>query len=163
MWGRGGIRGGRASWRCSGWRWGRKGRVLIDGGGGRHCYRRKLHEPYPGDRNHLRRRCTGFNRGQRDSCQYFDYGRTASCRLMVNSRRGRIFDYRKRGGRMKDHGGGGTRSRGPRAFFYLTRENQVQRCQHTCKSNSASRLSPEHKHSAKPARKHRRRKDGGRY
>lgn len=38
--------------------------------------------------------------------------------------------------------GRGQRSRGPRAFFYQTRENQVQRCQYTCKSNTASRPSP---------------------
>jgi hypothetical protein len=38
--------------------------------------------------------------------------------------------------------GRGQRSRGPRAFFYQTRENQVQRWQHTCKSNTASRPSP---------------------
>src|SRR5580658_121425 len=35
-----------------------------------------------------------------------------------------------------------SRGQGPRAFFYQTRENQVQRCQYTCKYNTASRPSP---------------------
>jgi len=43
----------------------------------------------------------------------------------------------------RDHGGESVRSRGPRAFFYQTRENQVQRCQYTCKSISASRPFPD--------------------
>lgn len=99
----------------------------------------KLHEPYPGDRNHLRRRRVGLDQGQEGLCQYLDYRRTIRWKWWWTEER--IFDCRKRGERMGSRGRG-QRSRGPRAFFYQTRENQVQRCQYTCKSNTASRRSP---------------------
>jgi hypothetical protein len=145
MWGRTGIGSWRASWRCGGWRRWRKGRVLIDRSGGRHCYRGEATRALSGRSEPLEAAVGGVRSRTGGTLPILGLQTDSKMKVVVDRGQdegGWIFDCRRRGDRMKDHGGGGQRSRGPRAFFYQTRENQVQRCQHTCKSNTASRPSP---------------------
>jgi hypothetical protein len=150
MWGRGRV-GGRCASRGSSSRWGGcKGGVLIAGGGG-HYYR----DSWAFVSQSVLIWEIGTSCGDDDEYSMEIRIGPASivstkCReyemlVMERARRG-DSELQSAWGRTKgsrDHGGESVRSRGPRAFFYQTRENQVQRCQYTCKSISASRPSPD--------------------
>ena len=69
------------------------------------------------------------------------FGLKTDSKMEVVVGRGEDIRLQEAWGRYEGSRGRGQRSRGPRAFFYQTRENQVQRCQYTCKSNTASRPS----------------------